>query len=133
MEQDPVRRNLAVAQAHIEGEGRDPASVMDLYTDQPVLEFPARGLRFEGRAAIEANYVRMFGSIADLAVEPIERFATPDRVIDDCVVRFTLSGDGFAKAPAPVGSRVTLRMLHVFHMEDGRIAHEVVHEGWTWN
>ena len=33
-----VARNLAVAAEHIENEARDPASVMDLYTDDIVLE-----------------------------------------------------------------------------------------------
>lgn len=130
MKTDQAALNMAVAQAHIEGEARDPASVMDLYTDHPVLEIPGRGLRFEGRAAIEANYRRMFGAMAEVEVQPLERFATATRVVDDCIARFTLVREGMDNAPVPVGARAELRLLHVFHMQNGRIAREIVHEGW---
>ena len=126
-----VERNLAVAAEHVENEGRDPASVMPLYTDDIVLEIPGRGLMFEGRAAIEANYCAMFSSLAEIAIEPLDRFATEDRVVDDMIVRFRLVGEGMVNAPMPVGSRVALRLLHVFHMREGRIAREIVHEQWT--
>jgi hypothetical protein len=35
-----------------------------------------------------------------------------------------------AHAPLPVGSRVELRLMHLFATRDGRIARETVHEGW---
>jgi ketosteroid isomerase-like protein len=127
---DAIAVNLATVDAHIRDEARDPASVMALYTDDIVLEMPTRSLRFTGKAAIQANYERMFGSMADVVVFPGERFATADRVVDDCVVHFRLTGDGLVNAPMPVGSRVILRLLHVFEMRDGRIAQETVFEGW---
>ncbi len=71
-----VTRNLAVAAEHIENEARDPASVMDLYTDDIVLEVPGRGLYLDSKAAIEANYRRMFASLAEVELEPLDRFAT---------------------------------------------------------
>ena len=126
-----VERNLAVAAEHIENEGRDPASVMPLYTDDIVLEIPGRGLMFEGRAAIEANYRAMFSSLDEIAIEPLDRFATEDRVVDDMIVRFRLVGEGMVNAPVPVGSHVALRLLHVFHMRGEKIAREIVHEQWT--
>ena len=61
-----VTRNLAVAAEHIENEARDPASVMDLYTDDIVLEVPGRGLYLDSKSAIEANYRRMFASLAEV-------------------------------------------------------------------
>ena len=127
---DIVAHNLHVAGEHIENEARDPASVMALYTDDIVLEVPGRALRFAGRAAIEENYRRMFGSMTDIEIEPLERFATEDRVVDDMIARFRLTGDGMVNAPLPVGSRVELRLVHVFHMKDGLISREIVHEHW---
>lgn len=131
MKIDKMVRNLAVAHEHIANEGIDPASVMDLYTDDIVLEVPGRGLCFDSKAAIEANYRRMFASFADVEIIPLDRFATETRVVDDMIVRFRLIGDGMDNAPLPVGSHVELRLLHVFHMEDGKIAREIVHEQWT--
>lgn len=127
---DAIARNLAVVDAHIRDEARDPSLVMDLYTDDIVLEMPTRGLTLTDKAAIEANYRAMFGSLADVEIIPGTRFATEDHVVDDCTVRFRLTGDGFVNAPLPVGSRVELRLMHLFAMRDGRIARETVYEGW---
>jgi hypothetical protein len=125
-----VARNLRVAGEHIENEARDPGSIMALYTEDIVLEVPGRALRFAGCAAIEENYRRMFGSMTEIEIEPLDRFATDDRVVDDMIARFRLTGDGMVNAPLPVGSRVELRLVHVFHMKDGLIAREIVHEQW---
>ncbi len=127
---DVAARNLAVAEAHLRDEARDPSGVMALYTDDIVLEMPTRGVTLTGKAAIEANYRRMFGAIAEVEIEPLTRFATATHVVDDCVVRFRFVSEGFANAPVPVGSRVELRLMHLFAMRDGRIARETVLEGW---
>lgn len=128
---DAIERNLAVAHDHIANEAIDPASVMTLYTDDIVLEVPGRRLRFDTKAAIEANYRRMFAALADVEIVPLDRFATQTRVVDDMIVRFRLVAEGMDNAPVPIGSHVELRLLHVFHMEDGKIAREIVHEQWT--
>lgn len=127
---DRIAANLAVVEAHLRDEARDPAAVMALYTDDAVLEMPTRGLRLTSHAEIEANYRRMFASIAELEMQPVDRFATEDRVVDDCIVRFRLVGDGMLGAPVPVGARVELRLVHIFVFRDGRIARETVLEGW---
>jgi hypothetical protein len=127
---DVAARNLAVAEAHLRDEARDPSGVVALYTDDIVLEMPTRGLTFTGKATIEADYGRMFGSIAEVEIEPLTRFATATHVVDDCIVRIRLVDNGFANAPVPVGSRVELRLMHLFAMRDGRIARETVLEGW---
>ena len=125
-----IERNLAVVAEHIENEARDPALVLSLYTDDVVQEFPSRGLRFEGKAAIEANYRRMFASIENVEMFPIERFATDERVVDDILVHFTLVGDGMVGAPVRTGRPVALRLVHIFHMREGLISKEIVHEHW---
>lgn len=123
-------RNLAVAEAHLRDEARDPAAVMALYTDDIVLEMPTRGVTLTNKRDIEANYRRMFGAIAEVEMTTLTRFATETHVVDDSLVRFRLVGDGFANAPVPVGSRVELRLMHLFAMRNGRIARETVLEGW---
>lgn len=127
---DRIATNLAVVDAHIRDEARDPAGVMDLYTDDIVLEMPTRNLTLAGKAAIEANYRAMFGSMAEVEILPGTRFATEDHVVDDCIARFRLTGEGVVNAPLPVGSRVELRLMHLFAMRGGRIARETVYEGW---
>jgi ketosteroid isomerase-like protein len=127
---DPIARNLAVVDRHIREEASDPEGVLALYTEDAVLEVPSRGLRFDNHAAIRDNYQRMFASMADVRIEPLDRFATVDRVVDECRVFFRLIGDGMVNAPVPIDANVELHLLHVFHMRDGRIARESVFEGW---
>jgi ketosteroid isomerase-like protein len=127
---DAVAHNLAVVDRHIREEASDPEAVLALYTADAVLEVPGRGLRFDTHAAIRDNYRRMFASMAEVAIEPMDRFATADRVVDECRVTLRVIGDGLVNAPVPVGARAELHLLHVFHMRDGLIAREVVFEGW---
>jgi len=125
-----IAANLATVDAHIRGEAADPASVMALYTDDIVLEVPGRGLRLDSKPAIEANYRRMFASMAELEITPIDRFATEDSVVDECLVRLRITGDGLVNLPLPIGTRAELRLLHVFAMREGLIARETVYGGW---
>ena len=127
---DPVAHNLDVVDRHMRDEAANPATVMALYTEDAVLEIPGRGLRFDTLEAIRDNYVRMFASMAEIEIMPMDRFATAERVVDECLVRLRITGDGLTNVPVPVGSRAELRLLHVFHMRDGRIAREEVFEGW---
>lgn len=83
-----------------------------------------------GKAAIEANERRMFSALAEVEMVPLDRFATEDRVVDDCIVRFRLVGDGMVGAPLPIGARVGMRLPHVFATRDGLIARQTVLEGW---
>ena len=123
-----IETNLKVVAEHIENEARDPQSVLDLYTDDIVMEMPARGLVFTSKDDIAENYRSTFSSMSEVELHPIDRFATEDRVVDDMIVRFKLIGDGLTNSNIPIGSDVELRLVHIFHMRGGLIAREVVHE-----
>lgn len=125
-----IETNLKTVHEHMMNEAADPDSVMGLYTDDIVLEMPARDIRLDNKADISANYRATFGSMADIELNPLDRFATEDRVVDDMLVRFTLTGDGLKNLDLPIGSRVELRLVHIFHMRDGKIAREIVHENY---
>lgn len=126
-----IERNLSIVDQHIQGEARDVDSILPLYTDDAVLEIPGRGLRFEGRDAIRANYLAMWPAMADVRLQPLDRFATAERVVDDMIVSMRLIGEGMTNAPVPVGSQVQLRLVHHFTMREGRIAREQVFELWS--
>ena len=66
----------------------------------------------------------------DVELEPLDRFATEDRVVDDMIVRMRLVGEGMVNAPVPIGTRVALRLIHHFTMRDGLISREQVFEIW---
>ena len=69
-------------------------------------------------------------SAEGIKFRPIERFATPQRVFDDMEPRFRLAGDGFETSPSPIGTRVSMRLLHSFHIRDGMIEREIGYEVW---
>jgi hypothetical protein len=56
--------------------------------------------------------------------QPLQRFATGDRVVDDCIVTFEVAKDGYWHFP--LGSKVEMRLVHIFEMRDGKIAREIV-------
>ena len=103
---------------------------LKLYTPDAVWEAPARGVTYVGRAKIKEMYLRLFRAGENIRFEPIERFASPDRVFDDMWVRFRLTGDGFENCPVPIGTKVKMRLLHNFHIRDGMIAKEIGYELW---
>lgn len=125
-----TEQNLLVVDKHMRGEAVDVDSILDLYTDDIVFEVPGRGLRLVGREAIRANYLTMWSSLADVELQPLDRFATEDRVVDDMLVRLRLVGPGMVNAPVEIGSRVELRLIHHFGMRDGLICREEVFEIW---
>lgn len=126
-----IETNLAIVEKHMSNEAHDPDSVLELYTDDIVQEFPNRNLVVRGKDKIAANYKATFGSMENVQLEPLDRFATVDRVVDDMIARFRLVGDGLVNVPVPIGSDVVLRLVHVFHMRDGLIAREIVHEYYS--
>ena len=131
MNQDIIAENLAVVDAHFHSEAANEIErALQLYTDDIIWESPARQLVLHGKHAAGENYRRMFGSMADVQVTPLRRFATADRVVDDSIAVFTLSGDGVTNAPLRIGSTVELRLVHIFDMREGRIARELVSEMW---
>ena len=125
-----IERNLATVENHLELEATDVDEALKLFTDDVVWESPLRGAVYRGKKEIRENYLRLFSSMKIVVLEPLDRFATADRVVDDTLVKFTLAGDGFVNAPLPVGANVELRLVHIFEMRDGKIAREKVFESW---
>ena len=124
-----VAANLAAVEAHFHSEASNEVEqALDLYTDDVVWEAPARKLVYKGKRAVADNYRKMFAVIRDVEFRNLQRFATEDRVVDDSIVTFTLTGAGFL--PLPAGQKVEMRLVHIFEMRDGRISKEIGYEMW---
>jgi len=131
MNQEVVATNLKVVEAHFHTEAANEIEkALELYTDDIIWESPTRDLHFRGKEATAENYRKMFASFKVESFQTLQRFATETRVVDDSVVIAELIGDGVDNAPAPVGSRVEIRLLHVFEMRDEKISRELVFENW---
>ena len=124
-----VENNLAVIERHFMLESVDVDKALELYTDDIVWE-SSRGVVCQGKEAVKENYQKLFSSVKDVEFVPLDRFATEDRVVDDALVRLTLASDGVPNAPVEVGSKVEMRLVHIFEMRSGKIAREKVFEMW---
>ena len=131
MNQEVVATNLAIVEAHFHTEAANEIEkALELYTDDIIWESPTRDLLFRGKEATAENYRKMFASFKVESFQTLQRFATETRVVDDSVLIAELIGDGVDNAPVPVGSRVEIRLLHVFEMREGKISRELVFENW---
>lgn len=128
MDTDLVARNLAVVESHFHSEAlNEVESALESFTDDIVWEAPApNGLNrsFSGKEAVERNYRALFASMRDVKFQFLQRFATDDRVVDDSFVTFEVVTDGYWHFP--LGSRVEMRLTHIFEMRDGKISREIV-------
>ncbi len=104
---------------------------MRLYAPGAVWEAPARGVAYKGKEEIKKNYLGVFEAAEGIRFFPIERFGTAGRVVDDMWCTFKVCGPGFENCPVPVGTHVKMRLVHIFHIEDGLISREMGYECWT--
>lgn len=132
MREELIAANLATVEAHFHSEAANEVEqALELFTEDVVWESPVRKLIFHGKEAAGENYRKMFSSFRVEGFRTLQRFATEDRVVDDSVITVVLAGDGVENAPAPVGSKVEIRLLHVFEMREGKISRELVFENWS--
>ena len=128
MNQKQIAQNLAAVENHFHSEAlSDVAAALETFTDDVVWEAPAsNGLNrsFTGKEAVANNYRQLWASMRNVNFQPLQRFATEDRVVDDSNVTFEVAKDGYWHFP--VGSQVEMRLVHIFEMRDGKIAREIV-------
>jgi ketosteroid isomerase-like protein len=123
-----IAQNLAAVENHFHSEAlSDVEAALETFTDDVVWEAAApNGLdrSFTGKEAVGANYRQLWASMRNVKFQPLQRVATEDRVVDDCTVTFEVTKDGYWHFP--LGSKVQMRLVHIFEMRDGKIAREIV-------
>ncbi|MEW6130538.1 MAG: nuclear transport factor 2 family protein [Acidobacteriota bacterium] len=133
MDSEGVAQNLAAVENHFHSEAlNEVEAALETFTDDIVWEAPApNGLnrRFSGKEAVARNYRQLFASMRDVQFQFLQRFATADRVVDDSIVTFEVAEDGYWHFP--VGSKINMRLVHIFEMRDGKISRELVYDMGT--
>ncbi len=128
---DLIAANLATVEEHFHYENPDGIEkAVALYTDDVVWEVPSRHRLQRNRDVVEQEYREIFASAEGMKRQLLERFATEDRVVTDEILQFRVTGDGFRECPFPVGTQVEMRLVHIFHMRDAKIARENAYEIW---
>jgi steroid delta-isomerase-like uncharacterized protein len=100
---------------------RDLDMLMRDYSDDCIVDSPAGG-KMKGRAAIEKVYREFFSSFPDLALDRPDYIIDKDRVAQTSTVTGTNKG-GFMNLP-PTGKRVSIPMVWIFRLKDGKIVEE---------
>src|SRR5919108_556227 len=128
MNKDRIAQNLAVVENHFHSEAlNEVEAAIETFTDDIVWEAPApNGLdrSFSGKEAVAKNYRELFASMRDVKFQFLQRFATEDRVVDDSIVTFEVAREGYWHFPA--GSKIEMRLVHIFEIRGGKISREIV-------
>ena len=129
MDKDKVAQNLACVDGHFHSEAQnDIEAALDLYTDDIKFEAGAlNGLHrsFSGKQEVAKFYRELWATMVDVRFQPLQRFGTEDRVVDDSLVTFRVARDGCWPHFA-LGQKIEMRLVHIFEMRDGKISKEIV-------
>ncbi|MET4204447.1 MULTISPECIES: nuclear transport factor 2 family protein [unclassified Bradyrhizobium] len=124
-----IERNLRAVEAHFHNENPEHIDeAIALYADKVTWEAPNRGIVMTDKSEILKAYHGIFRSVVYHRTTPIRRFATETFVFDDQVSVATLVGDEMPNVPFPIGTRMSVRLTHVFQMKDGKIEREIAYE-----
>jgi ketosteroid isomerase-like protein len=127
MDEERIAMNLATVKVHFDAEkAGNWEKIKQMYTDDIVWERACVRQRVEGKEAVAAAYVELFSALRDYDFHSRDRFATKDRVVDDSLFTFEVAKEGVM--PLPVGTRGSLRLVHIFEMRDGKVSQELVME-----
>jgi ketosteroid isomerase-like protein len=128
MNKERITQNLKAIENHFHSEALSNVAVaLETFTDDVVWEAPApNGLNrsFTGKEAVGENYRQLWASMRNVKFQPLQRFATEDRVVDDSMVTFEVAKDGYWHFL--LGSKIEMRLVHIFEMRDGKIVREIV-------
>jgi ketosteroid isomerase-like protein len=128
MDRNRISQNLAAVKNHFHSEAlSEVEAALETFTDDIVWEAPApNGLNrsFSGKEATAKNYRELFASMHNVKFQFLQRFATEERVVDDSIVTFEVAKDRYWHFP--VGSKIEMRLVHIFEMRDGKISRELV-------
>jgi ketosteroid isomerase-like protein len=129
MDEDRIAQNLTCVDAHFHSEAEnDIEAALELYTDDIIFEAGAlNGLNrsFSGKQAVAKFYRELWATMRDVKFQPLQRFATEDRVVDDSLASFEVVRDG-CWPHFSTGQNIEMRLVHIFEMRDGKISKEIV-------
>jgi len=129
MGKDQITRNLTCVDGHFHSEAENNIeAALELYTDDIVFEAGAlNGLNrsFAGKKEVAKFYRELWATMRDVKFQPLQRFGTKDRVVDDSLVTFEVVRDG-CWPHFSTGQKIEMRLVHIFEMRDGKISKEIV-------
>lgn len=124
-----IAHNLRVVEAHFHNENPDDIDrALELYGPDIIWEGPFRGQVYVGPAAVKEAYLGIFRTLRFNRMTSLRRFATERFVFDDLIADLTVIGDDMPQLGFSVGDRISMRLVHCFELEDGKIVREIAYE-----
>lgn len=124
-----IVHNLKVVEAHFHNE--TPQTVdkaIALYGPNIVWEAPFRGMVYSDPAEIKEAYMAIFRTVHYNKTTTLRRYATETFVFDDQIADLTVVGDEMPNLGFTKGDRISMRLVHLFEMEAGKIVREIAYE-----
>jgi len=128
-----IARNMKIVDLHFHSENPDEVQkAIALYTEDITWEAPTRGIVMTDPKDVLAGYLGIFATLAYHKTTALRRFATEKFVFDDQIAEVYVVGEPsqMHNFPYPKGTAVSVRLVHIFEMRDGRIAREIAYEMW---
>ena len=124
-----IAHNLKVVEAHFHNE--TPESVdkaIALYGPNIVWEAPFRGQVYTNNKDVKDAYMAIFQTVHYNKTTTLRRYATEKFVFDDQIADLTVVGDAMPNLGFTKGDRISMRLVHLFEMENGKIARDIAYE-----
>ena len=124
-----IAHNLRVVEAHFHNE--TPESVdkaIALYAPNTVWEAPFRGQVYTDPQDVKDAYMAIFRTVHFNKTTTLRRYATQHFVFDDQIADLAVVGDEMPNLGFKNGDRISMRLVHLFEMERGKITREIAYE-----
>ncbi len=124
-----IAHNLKVVEAHFHNE--NPESVdkaLALYAPNVVWEAPFRGQVYTDPRDVKDAYMAIFRTVRYNKTTTLRRYATENFVFDDQIADLTVVGDEMPNLGFKKGDRISMRLVHLFELENGKLTREIAYE-----
>jgi hypothetical protein len=124
-----IAHNLRVVEAHFHNE--NPADIdkaIALYGPGAVWEAPVRGQVYTDPAQVKESYLAVFRTVHFNRVTVLRQFATERFVFHDQIADLTVVGEEMPNLGFKPGDRVSMRLVHCFELDQGKIIREIAYE-----
>lgn len=128
--EEAITRNLAAVQEHFHNETPENVDkAIALYDENEISwEGPSRGVALTERGVVRAAYLDIFKTLKVNKIAVLRQFATEQFVFHDEVVEAEVVDDLMPNLPYGPGTLMSIRLVHLFELRDGKIIKEIAYE-----
>jgi hypothetical protein len=125
-----IARNIAAVEAHFHNETPENVDkAIALYDENEISwEGPSRGVALTDHQVVRDAYIDIFKTVKINKSAVLRQFGTEQFVFHDEVVEAEVVDNLMPNLPHPVGTLMSVRVVHLFELRDGKIIKEIAYE-----